>query len=121
MEIISLKYFDISDFFCIFAAEILKYKMKTFRDLKPDDVIIWKNFARYVDCNEIINGRHYIQEVICEDAPCVIEVFNIDYDNGGGGEWICFQVYNGITGLHHVVNMPKKDLDKSETDKFKII
>ena len=25
MEIISLKYFDISDFFCIFAAENLRY------------------------------------------------------------------------------------------------
>ena len=31
MEIISLKYFDISDFFCIFAAEILKYSIMTRR------------------------------------------------------------------------------------------
>lgn len=96
-------------------------QLKTFRDLKRGDVIIWKNFARYVDCNEIINGRHYIQEVICEDAPCVIEVFNADYDNGLGEELFVFQVYNSISGNHHGVSMPKKDLDKTENDKFKVV
>lgn len=95
--------------------------MKTFRDLKRYDVIIWKNFARYVDCNITINGHHYIQEIIFEDAPCVIEVFNVDYDNGSGGELFDFQVYNSISGGHHVVNIPNKDLDKSENEKFKII
>lgn len=94
--------------------------MKTFRDLKRDDVIIWKNFARYVDCNKTINGHHYIQEVIYEDAPCVIEVYNVDYDNGGG-KFFSFQVYNRISGNHHVVNMPNEDLDKSENGKFKVI
>ena len=96
-------------------------QIKTFRDLKPGDMIIWKNFASYVDCNEIINGRHYIQEVILEDAPCVLEVYNVDYDNGLGGQLFGFQVYNYISGGHHVVNMPKWDLDKSENNKFKII
>lgn len=95
--------------------------MKTFRDLKPGDVIIRKNFPRYVNCKETINGRHYIQEVIFEDAPCVIEVYNVDYDNGSGGELFDFQVYNFISGKHNVVNMLNEDLDKSETDKFKII
>ena len=95
--------------------------MKTFRDLKRGDVIIWKNFARYLDCNVTIDGRHYIQEVIYEDAPCVIEVYNVDYDNGGGGELFDFQVYNSISGRQHVVNMLNEDLDKSENDKFKII
>ena len=95
--------------------------MKTFRDLKRDDVIIWKNFVRYKDCDVIINDRHFIQEVICEDAPCVIEVFNVDYNNGLGGEWFQFQVYNSITCRHHVVYMPIKDFDKTENDKFKII
>lgn len=95
--------------------------MKTFRDLKCGDVIIWKNFARYVDCRITIDGHHYSQEVIFEDAPCMIEVYNVDYDNGSGGEWFCFQVYNSISCGHHVVNMRNKDLDKSETDKFKIV
>lgn len=96
-------------------------QLKTFRDLKRGDVVIWKNFARFVDCNEIINDRHFIQEVICEDAPCVIEVFNADYDNGLGGEMFGFQVYNSISGNHHVVNILKKDLDKTENDKFKVV
>ena len=95
--------------------------MKTFRDLKRGDVIIWKNFARYVDCRITIDGHHYSQEVIFEDAPCAIEVFNADYDNGLGGKLFGFQVYNHISGNHHVVNILKTDLDKSETDKFKII
>ena len=95
--------------------------MKTFRDLKRDDMIIWKNFPRYVDCKKTIDGHNYIQEVIFEDAPCVIEVYNVDYDNGLGGELFDFQVYNYISGMHHVVNMLNEDLDKSENDKFKII
>ena len=95
--------------------------VKTFRDLKPGDVIIWKNFARYVDCNEFIDGRHYIQKIIHEDIPCVIEVFNADYDNGLGGKLFGFQIYNSSYGSHQVVSILKEDLDKSETDKFKII
>ena len=96
-------------------------QLKTFRDLKPGDVIIWKNFARLVDCKKIIDGHHYVQEVIHEDVPCVIEVFNADYDNGLGGELLRFQIYNSSYGSHPVVSILKEDLDKSETDKFKIV
>jgi hypothetical protein len=37
-------------------------QLKTFRDLKRGDAIIWKNFVRYVDCNEIINDSYTFKE-----------------------------------------------------------
>ena len=33
--------------------------MKTFRDLKRDDFIIYKNFKIIEECDDIINGVHY--------------------------------------------------------------
>ena len=51
----------------------------------------------------------------------MIEVFNADYDNGLGGKLFGFQIYNSSYGSHQVVSMLKEDLDKSETDKFKVV
>ena len=138
MEIISLKYFGISDFFCIFAAEILKYKMKTFRDLKRDDFIIYKNFKIFEKCNDIINGVHYTEKVTFKDVHCRVECISgnlreIIYDpNDEKEKFIQIQVYNPLNiptfaplhfpnTVHQLISIPVKDLDKSENEKFKII
>lgn len=65
-------------FFRIFAAEILKYRMKTFRDLKRDDFIVYKNFQIIEECDDIINGVHYTQKVTLVDVNCRVESISGD-------------------------------------------
>ena len=41
---------------------MVQEQLKTFRYLKRGDVIIWKKFAIYADCNEIINDSYIFKE-----------------------------------------------------------
>ena len=125
-------------FLYISAAEILKYKMKRFRDLKRDDFIIYKNFKIFEECDDIINGAHYTEKVTFKDVPCRVECISgnlreIIYDQNDEKEkFIQIQVYNPLNiptfaplyfpnTVHQLISIPIKDLDKSENDKFKII
>lgn len=112
--------------------------MKTFRDLKRDDFIIYKNFKIIEECDDIINGVHYTQKVTLVDVNCRVESISGDlreiiYDpNDEMEKMIQIQVYNPLniptfaplwfTGTEHqLIYIPVKDLDKSENEKFKII
>ena len=107
--------------------------MKTFRDLKPDDVIIYKNFKVFEDCNDFINGAHYTQKVTLVDVNCVVEcgtryLQEITYDpNDKHEKFIQLQIYNPLMGstfmpnnVHQLIAIPVHDLDKCENDKFKV-
>ena len=111
-----------------------KYKMKTFRDLKRDDIIIYKNYKIAEKCNDIINGVHYTEKVKFVDVNCVVEcglenLGEITYDpNDKKEKYIQIQIYNPLNAstfcpnnVHQLVYIPMKDLDKTENDKFKII
>lgn len=111
-----------------------KYKMKTFRDLKRDDIIIYKNYKIAEECNDIINGVHYTEKVKFVDVNCVVEcglenLGEITYDpNDKKEKYIQIQIYNPLNAsifcpnnVHQLVYIPMKDLDKTENDKFKII
>lgn len=108
--------------------------MKTFRDLKRDDVIIYKNFNVFEKCNDIINGVNYTEKVTLVDVNCVVECVSgnlqeITYDpNDKVEKLIQIQIYNPLNistfcpnSVHQLISIPIKDLDKSENDKFKII
>lgn len=112
--------------------------MKTFRDLKRDDFIIYKNFKIFEKCNDIINGVHYTEKVTFKDVHCRVECISgnlreIIYDpNDEKEKFIQIQVYNPLNiptfaplhfpgTVHQLISIPIKDLDKSENEKFKII
>lgn len=108
--------------------------MKTFRDLKPDDVIIYKNFNVFEDCNDIINGVHYTQKVTSVDVNCVVEcgtryLQEIASDDPNELEkYVQLQIYNPLMGstfmpnnVHQLIAIPVRDLDKSENEKFKVV
>jgi hypothetical protein len=112
--------------------------MKTFRDLQRDDFIIYKNFKIFEECDDIINGVHYSEKYTLEDVPCSVECVpgnlrEIIYDpNDEKEKFIQIQVYNPSNiptfaplffpnTVHQLINIPVKDLDKSENEKFKII
>lgn len=112
--------------------------MKTFRDLKRDDFIIYKNFKIFEECDDIINGVHYTQKVTSVDVNCRVESISGDlreiiYDpNDEMEKMIQIQVYNPLNiptfaplwfpeTVHQLIYIPVKDLDKSENEKFKII
>lgn len=112
--------------------------MKTFRDLKRDDVIIYKNFKVFEKCNDIINGVNYTEKIRLVDVTCVVECVpgnlrEITYDpNDKEEKLIQIQIYNPLNifmdcpslcpnSVHQLISIPIKDLDKSENDKFKII
>lgn len=107
--------------------------MKTFRDLKPDDVIIYKNFKVFKDCDDFINGVHYTQKVTLVDVNCVVEcgtryLQEINSDDPNELEkYVQLQIYNPLMGstfmpnnVHQLIAIPVRDLDKSENEKFKV-
>ena len=114
-----------------------KYKMKTFRELKRDDIIIYKNFKVFEECDDIINGVHYSEKYTLVDVNCVVECVDdlreITYDpNDKKEKFIQIQIYNPLNKptfapsffpntVHQLIAIPVSDLDKSENDKFKII
>ena len=107
--------------------------MKTFRDLKPDDVIIYKDFKVFEDCNDIINGVHYTQKVTLVDVNCVVECGTrylqeiASDDHNELEKYVQLQIYNPLMGstfipnnVHQLIAIPVRDLDKSENEKFKV-
>ena len=107
--------------------------MKTFRDLKPDDVIIYKNFRVFEDCDDFINGVHYTQKVTEVAVNCVVEcgtryLQEIKSDDPDElKKYVQLQIYNPLMGstfmpnnVHQLIAIPVLDLDKSENEKFKV-
>lgn len=107
--------------------------MKTFRDLKPDDIIIFKNFKVFEDCNDFINGVHYSQKFTLVDVNCVVEcgtryLQEIKSDDPIEREkYVKLQIYNPLMGstfmpnnVHQLIAIPVCDLDKCENDRFKV-
>lgn len=112
--------------------------MKTFRDLKPYDFIIYKNFKVFENCDDIINGVHDSKEYTLKNVPCRVECISenlreIIYDpNDKEEKFIQIIVYNPLNiptsaqlwfpdTVHQLISIPIKDLDKSENDNFKVV
>lgn len=93
--------------------------MKTFNDLKPGDKVIIKNLSTVVPCNVMIDGHKYVSEVVTRDEECTVCTFP-HYDNGLGGKIVEFYLYDSC-GISIKRLMWSHDLDKAETDEYKII
>lgn len=94
-------------------------RKKTFNELQPGDKIIIKNFRTVEPCNVYVDGHQYISEVKTRDEMFTVKNFS-HYDNGMGGE-ICEFYLTGIGDPSFKQLMWAEDLNKTETDRFKII
>jgi len=92
---------------------------KTFRQLERGDKILVKNITKHVPCNVTIDDHHYITEVVSEDKTMTIDTFS-HYDNGLGGKLVEFYAYPYL-GVTLRFEMAVDDLDKTETEKYKIL
>ncbi len=93
--------------------------MKTFNDLEPGDKVIIKNMSVVVPCNVTIDGHKYISEVVTKDEEFTVCRFS-HYNNGLGGNFVEFYLYDR-NGFPFKRMMRSHDLDKTETDEYKIV
>lgn len=94
--------------------------MKTFRELKYGDYIAVKNQPKWVQCNVVIDGHHYVTELVEED------VFERIITSPGekepiAGKIIIFHTFNEKTCKDNERVIFVEDLDKSENESFKVI
>ena len=94
--------------------------MKTFRDLRLDDIIVVKNFKSYIDCNKCIDGHYYTQEVLMEEVYGIISAAPNLHHLQSEGKLIQLQITIPQKGLTYLANLPDSDLDKIENERFKI-
>lgn len=92
---------------------------KTFRELETGDRILVKNIFNYKPCDVVINGHHYVTELMKSDEIMTISAFS-HYENGLGGKFVEFYAFPEM-GETHRFEMLKEDLDKTETERFKIL
>ena len=94
--------------------------MKTFRDLRLDDIIVVKNFKSYIDCNKCIDGHHYVQEMLMEEVYGIISAAPNLHHLQSEGKLFQLQITIPQKGLTYLANLPDSDLDKIENERFKI-
>ena len=94
--------------------------MKTFRDLNRGDIILVKNFKSYIDCNKIIDGHHYVQEVLVDDVDGIISCNPHLHDLQPQGKMFQLQITVPQKGVTYLAALPDSDLDKTENERYKI-
>lgn len=94
--------------------------MKTFRELKYGDYIAVKKQPKWVQCNVVIDGHHYVTELVEVD---VIERIIIPPSEKEpiAGKFIIFHTFNDETCKDNERIIFVEDLDKSENESFKVI
>ena len=94
--------------------------MKTFNDLKRGDKVIIKNLSVVVPCNVMIDGHKYVSEVVTKDEECTVCSFPHYYNELGSNIIVEFYLYDS-NGISIKRLMWSHDLDKTETDEYKIV